>query len=77
VLLVANLLERPREGKETTMCFRPSPVKRNSDQPTCQTCGMPVDPDSENVCSFCGDPINSEIPDNFSDIDPSHSTRII
>lgn len=60
------------------MCFRPSPVKKreNSDQKTCQTCGMPVGTDAEN-CPYCGDPIPNDPPDDFSDIDPSYSTRII
>ena len=60
------------------MCFRPSPVKRNdySNQVTCDTCGMPNDPDAD-VCQYCGDPIPSDPPDEFSDIDPSYSTRII
>ena len=62
------------------MCFRPSPVKRNdSDQPTCQTCGMPVGSDdlANGVCPYCGDPIPADPPDDFSDIDPIYSTRII
>ena len=60
------------------MCFRPAPVKRetNSDQTTCQTCGMPVDADASS-CPYCGDPIPSDPPDDFSQIDPSYSTRII
>ena len=59
------------------MCFRPSPVKRNdTDQRTCQTCGMPVGDDMD-TCPYCGDPIPTDPPDDFSDIDPSHSTRII
>jgi len=60
------------------MCFRPSPVKHPdySDQVTCETCGMPVGPDVD-TCPYCGDPIPSDPPDEFSDIDPSYSTRII
>ncbi len=59
------------------MCFRPSPVKRNdTNQKTCQTCGMPVSDDTD-TCPYCGDPIPTDPPDEFSDIDPSHSTRII
>ena len=59
------------------MCFRPSPVKRNNtDQPTCQTCGMPVAEDAVN-CPYCGDPISSDPSDGFGDIDPSYSARII
>lgn len=60
------------------MCFRPSPVKQNdySDQVCCQTCGMPVTDDTD-TCPYCGDPIPAEPPDEFSDIDPSYSTRII
>ena len=63
------------------MCFRPSPVKRNdySDQKTCTTCGMPADPDdiASGTCSYCGDPIPTDPPSEFGDIDPSYSTRII
>ena len=63
------------------MCFRPSPVKHNSsdNMATCDTCGMPVSSDdvSNGFCPFCGDPIPANPPDDFSDIDPSHSTRII
>ena len=59
------------------MCFRPSPVKKNdSDQLTCETCGMPVSLDAT-TCPYCGDPIPTDVPDGFSDIDPAHSTRII
>lgn len=60
------------------MCFRPSPVKKNDSdgQITCQTCGMPVEPGSD-TCMYCGDPIPTDPPDDFSDIDPSYSTRII
>ena len=60
------------------MCFRPSPVKRpnNDDMATCNTCGMPVGSDVD-TCPYCGDPIPANPPDDFSDIDPSHSTRII
>ncbi len=59
------------------MCFRPSAVTReNSDQATCQTCGMPV-PSDATTCPYCGDPIPPDSPDGFSDIDPSYSTRII
>ena len=59
------------------MCFRPSPVKKNSpDSPTCQTCGMPVDSDKD-TCDYCGDPIPPKTENDFSDIDPSYSTRII
>ena len=59
------------------MCFRPSPVKReNTDQNTCDTCGMPVGNDVD-TCPYCGDPIPKDPPDDFSDIDPSYSTRII
>lgn len=42
------------------MCFRPSAVKRNDiEQPTCQTCGMPID-FNKDTCSYCGDPIPRE-----------------
>ena len=59
------------------MCFRPSPVKRNdTDQKTCETCGMPVGDDMD-TCLYCGDPIPADPPNDFSDIDPSYSTRII
>ena len=60
------------------MCFRPSAVKKNDsrDQITCNTCGMPVGLDMEN-CPYCGDPIPTDVPDGFSDIDPAYSTRII
>ena len=60
------------------MCFRPSPVKRNenSDQVTCQTCGMPNAADAD-TCLYCGDPIPAESSDEFSNIDPSYNTRII
>ena len=60
------------------MCFRPSPVKRNTDdnQVNCSTCGMPVDKDMAN-CPYCGDPIPSDSSDGFDIPDPSHSTRII
>lgn len=59
------------------MRFRPSPVKRNdTNQKTCQTCGMPVSDDTD-TCPYCGDPIPTDPPDEFSDIDPSHSARII
>ena len=63
------------------MCFRPSPVKRkdNSDQTTCDTCGMPValDDIANGTCPYCGDPIPTDPPSEFGDIDPSYSTRII
>ena len=60
------------------MCFRPSPVKKqqNTDQIACQTCGMPVAPDAT-TCPYCGDPIPPDAPDDFSQIDPSYSTRIL
>jgi len=29
------------------------------------------------TCPYCGDPIPSDSPDIYSDIDPSHSTRIL
>ena len=59
------------------MCFRPSPVKRKDyNGKTCNTCGMPVDPDAD-TCDFCGDPIPSDSNNDFSDIDPAYSTRII
>lgn len=59
------------------MCFRPAPVTReNTDQNTCQTCGMPVGTDVT-TCPYCGDPIPSDPPDDFSKIDPSYSTRIL
>ena len=40
---------------------------------------MPLDSDdlAKGTCSFCGDPIPANPPDEFSDIDPSYSTRII
>ncbi len=62
------------------MCFRPSPVKRNdANQKTCETCGMPLASEdiANGTCSFCGDAIPADPPNDFSDIDPSHSTRII
>ena len=63
------------------MCFRPSPVKHPnySDMTTCQTCGMPVSPDdlTTGTCPYCGDPIPANPPDDFGNIDPSYSTRII
>ena len=63
------------------MCFRPSPVKRQNydDMVTCDTCGMPVSPDdlANGIYSYCGDPIPPDPPAEFSDIDPSYSTRII
>jgi hypothetical protein len=63
------------------MCFRPSPVKRNNNDETitCSTCGMPINPDEakSNACPYCGDPIPSDPPNDFKDIDPSYSTRII
>jgi hypothetical protein len=37
---------------------------------------MPVDVGMSN-CPYCGDPIPSESPDDFTRIDPSHNTRII
>ena len=37
---------------------------------------MPNQPDSE-TCEYCGDPIQKDSLDNYSDIDPSYSTRII
>ena len=37
---------------------------------------MPVDAGMTN-CPYCGDPIPSAPPDDFSQIDPSHNTRII
>lgn len=43
---------------------------------TCDTCGMPVGSDVD-TCPYCGDPIPANPPDDFSDIDPSYSTRII
>lgn len=59
------------------MCFRPSAVTReNTDQKTCQTCGMPVGPEMD-TCPYCGDPIPNDPPDDYSSIDPSYSTRII
>lgn len=59
------------------MCFRPSPVKReNIDQNVCKTCGMPVGADGS-ACPYCGDPAPIAPPDEYSDIDPSYSTRII
>ncbi|WP_369677321.1 zinc-ribbon domain-containing protein [Denitrobacterium detoxificans] len=65
------------QRRGSVMCFRPSPVKReNTDQKTCQTCGMPVDSDAT-TCPYCGDPIPQNPPDDYSDIDPSHNTRII
>ena len=65
-----------------TMCFRPSPVKRNdsSDSITCGTCGMPVNLDpgeTSTTCPYCGDPVQADQSSDFSDIDPSYSTRII
>ena len=59
------------------MCFRPPAVTRNdSDQPTCETCGMPIDP-SSTTCPYCGDPIPKNPPDDFSNIDPAYNTRIL
>jgi len=37
---------------------------------------MPVDAGMSN-CPYCGDPIPPDPPDDFSKVDPSHSTRII
>ena len=64
------------------MCFRPSPVKKHNSSDamgTCETCGMPFNADdvAKGTCSFCGDPIPANPPDEFSNIDPSYSTRII
>ena len=76
---VANLLERAHEGKETTMCFRPSAVSNGCDDGNticCQTCGMPVDIGMTN-CPYCGEPIPPNPPDDFSEIDPSLSPRIL
>lgn len=59
------------------MCFRPSPVKREDiDQKCCGTCGMPVGDDTD-TCPYCGDPIPNDSSSDFTDIDPSYSTRII
>ena len=40
---------------------------------------MPLDADdiANGTCSFCGDPIQTDPLSEFSDIDPSYSTRII
>jgi rRNA maturation protein Nop10 len=40
---------------------------------------MPVTPDdvANGACPYCGDPIPPDPPAEFSDIDPSYSTRII
>ena len=37
---------------------------------------MPVS-DDVSTCPYCGDPIPSDPPDGFGDIDPSHNARII
>ena len=61
------------------MCFRPSAPTHGCDDGNhvcCPTCGMPVDVGMSN-CPYCGDPIPSESPDDFTRIDPSQSTRII
>ena len=59
------------------MCFRPSPVQRGDDnQKACPTCGMPVSNDMD-TCLYCGDPIPADPPNEFSNIDPAYSTRII
>ena len=56
------------------MCFRPSPVKQNDiDQKTCQTCGMPIDENTD-TCLYCGDPVPQEKNDFQIDTVP---TRII
>ena len=71
---------RTKRGEVETMCFRPSPVSHNdcNDGNTicCETCGMRVDVGLSN-CPYCGDPIPADPPDEFSRVDPSHSTRII
>ena len=66
----------------TAMCFRPSSMDGNRDmqQTTCPTCGMPVAAEpgvTLGTCPYCGDPIPPDSPDIYSDIDPSHSTRIL
>ena len=37
---------------------------------------MPVGLDTVN-CPYCGDPIPTDPPDDYSNIDPSYNTRII
>ena len=70
---------RTKRGEVGTMCFRPSAVSNGCDDGNticCQTCGMHVRIDMSN-CPYCGDPIPPDPPDDFSRVDPSHSTRII
>ena len=63
------------------MCFRPSAVeKKDAQMANCPTCGMPVAAEpgvTSGTCPYCGDPIPPQSPDDFSQIDPSHNTRII
>ncbi len=65
------------------MCFRPNEISRKDggiQRTTCSTCGMPVEAEAgvtSGTCPYCGDPIPSEPPDDFSEIDPSYSTRIL
>ena len=65
------------------MCFRPSALSQDDSKAnslTCQTCGMPVDSDPSvtgGICPYCGDPIPTDPPDDFSEFDPSYSTRVI
>jgi len=60
------------------MCFRPSAFsqKDNAQKFNCSTCGMPIEFEDK-TCPYCGDPILQESPDDFSEIDPSYSTRVI
>ena len=72
---------RAQRGEVGTMCFRPSPVeKKDVQMASCPTCGMPVAAEpgvTSGTCPYCGDPIPPQSPDDFSQIDPSHSTRIL
>ena len=58
--------------------MRNEPRKRRWE--TCETCGMRVVAEpgvTSGVCSYCGDPIPPEPPNNLTEIDPSQSTRIL
>jgi rubrerythrin len=61
------------------MCFRPNSLSKKDEivqTYTCQTCGMSVEADAY-TCPYCGDPIPSDPPEDFSEFDPSYSTRVI
>lgn len=61
------------------MCFRPSALS-NEDSGVegyrCATCGMLVNT-NDTTCPYCGDPIPPDTPDDFSEVDPSYSTRVL